>query len=80
MILSEIADCGFVSPNYFSCGEKRPAITAGSAEFGFRNRWRVRQQGMQERRFTSSVSAHQGDFLAAHNACGNASNDFEIAV
>src|SRR6266576_992073 len=54
-----------MSPNDFSDRQEFAVITAGLAEFGFGNGWRICKQGVHESGFARAVAARQGVFLAA---------------
>ena len=60
--------------------KKWPVVAAGLAQFGFRNRRRIRQQRIQQRGLARAVAAHQRDLFAAHDAGGEAANHFGVAV
>ena len=80
MVLREISDGGFVSPDDFSGVDERAVVAAGLAQFGFGRGGRVREQSVDQRGLAGSVAAHEGDAFAASNAGGEVADDVVIAV
>ena len=70
VVLREVADGGFVSPDDFSAGQERAVVAAGFTQLGFRNCRRVGQQRIQQCRLAHAVAPHERDLFAADDAGG----------
>ena len=80
MVLGEISDGGFVSPDHFTGIDERAIVATGFAEFGFGRGGRIRQDGIDQRGLPCSVAAHERNAFAAGDAGGEIADDFLVAV
>ena len=80
VVLGEISDGGFVSPNYLAGVDEGTVVTAGLAQLGFRSGRRIRQKGVHQRGLPCSVAAHQSDSFSARDAGGETANHLLITV
>ena len=67
VVLREISDGRFVSPDDLAVAQERAVVAAGLAQLSFRNGRRVGQQRIQQRRLARAVAAHQRDLFAAQS-------------
>src|SRR5579863_913094 len=74
MVLREVSDRGFVSPDHFAGVEEGSVVAAGFAKFGFRRGGRVREQRVYESGLPYPVAAHESDPFAARDAGGEVTN------
>src|SRR5579864_3530802 len=79
MILGEVADVVFVSPDHFAAINELAVVAAGFAQFGFRCGRRIRQQCIQESSLSRAVASHQRDLLATADAGAKVTN-YELLV
>ena len=79
MVLGEVADRGFVSPDDFAVVNKRTIVAACFAQLGFRRRWGIGEQRVQQRSFSRAVASHQRDPFAPCDAGGKVAN-YELLV
>ena len=80
VVLGEVSDRGFVSPDYFSVSKERAVVAAGFAQLGIRNCGRVRQQRVQHGSFSHTVAAQQRDFFSADHTRCEVSDYWSIVV
>ena len=80
VILGEVPDGGFVSPDQLAGVDEGSVVTTGLPQFSLRRGRRIRQQSIQQRRLPCPVAAHERDFFAADDAGGKLADDFLLAV
>src|SRR5580704_14460633 len=80
MVLSEISDRGFMTPNHFAAVEEWAVVAAGLAQLGFWGGRRIRQQRIYQSGLPCSVAAHERDAFATRDAGGKVANHGSVAV
>src|SRR3954468_12985950 len=80
MVLREVPDGGFVSPDHFSAIDEGTIVAARFSHLRFGYRGRIRQQSIQQRRLAGTVAPHKYDLFATDHTGSEAADDFGLAV